>query len=204
MPAKRHPKIVQPELFERALPDGFSYRERVLSEAEDAACMRSLESLPFKPFAFHGYLGNRRTVSFGWTYDYAGRALRASGDLPEFLAPLREKAADFARLEPSTLQQALVTEYAPGAGIGWHRDKPMFADVMAFSFLSPCTLRFRRKQDSQWERMSLTIEPRSAYLLRGPARWEWYHSIPALSTLRYSVTFRNFVNDQRPAATAPE
>jgi alkylated DNA repair dioxygenase AlkB len=53
----------------------------------------------------------------------------------------------------------------------------------------PCTFRLRRKAGSKRERRSFTAEPRSAYLLRGPSRTEWEHSIPPLDTLRYSVTF---------------
>ena len=86
-----------------------------------------------------------------------------------------------------------MTEYAPGAGIGWHRDKPMFEDVVAISLLAPCTLRFRRARAKGWERMSVAVAPRSADLLRGPARHVWEHSVPPLEALRYSITFRNFV-----------
>jgi alkylated DNA repair dioxygenase AlkB len=184
----------QTELFspEKELPAGASYLPEAVPERESMALVHRFETLPFKPFAFHGYLGNRRIVSFGWRYDYAGRALRESEAIPEFLFPLRETAARFANVPPEGLQQALVTEYAKGAGIGWHRDKPMFEDVVAFSFVSPCLLRFRLKQDTSWKRSSLIVRPGSAYLLRGPARRAWEHSIPPVETLRYSVTFRNF------------
>jgi alkylated DNA repair dioxygenase AlkB len=91
----------------------------------------------------------------------------------------------------SRFQQALVIEYGPGASIGWHRDKAVFGEVIGISLLSSCRFRFRRKSGSSWERVSLTAEPRSAYLLSGPSRTEWEHSIPAVDELRYSVTFRN-------------
>jgi len=198
MPAKRR-SIAQQDLFEPAavVPEGFIYREDVLSETDEAAYVRAFETLPFKPYEFQGYLGNRRVVYFGWQYDYAGRTLCERGDPPAFLEPLRERAADIAKVPASSLAQALVTEYAPGAGIGWHRDRPMFEDVVAFSFVSPCRLRFRRKEGDGWARAAVDVAPRSAYVLRGPARWAWYHSIPAMQTLRYSVTFRNFVPEPR-------
>jgi alkylated DNA repair dioxygenase AlkB len=182
----------QGDMFESGLPQGFAYRENVLSQAHETAAVRRFETLPFRPFEFHGYLGNRRIVSFGWRYDYAGRILRESDPIPDFLAELRALAASFAGVKPTLLQQVLITEYTPGAGIGWHRDKPMFEDVVAFSFGAPCRLRFRRKTERGWDRAALIVAPRSLYLLRGPARWEWYHSIPAASELRYSVTFRTF------------
>jgi alkylated DNA repair dioxygenase AlkB len=95
-------------------------------------------------------------------------------------------------MAPANLQQVLLTEYAPGAGIGWHKDKPMFGEVVGISLASPCLFRLRRRISTTWERTSLTVEPRSAYLLQGPSRAEWEHSIPALDRLRYSITFRNF------------
>ncbi len=155
--------------------------------------MRTLEALPLKPFEFHGYLGKRRVASFGWRYDYAGRALRASEPMPDFLEPLRERAAVVAGVDLQSLQQALVTEYDTGVTIGWHRDKPMFEHVVALSFLSPCRLRLRRKSATGWERWSREIAPRSIYRLSGAARHEWEHSIPPVEARRYSVTFRSFV-----------
>jgi alkylated DNA repair dioxygenase AlkB len=184
----------QTDLFgtKDAMPAGFRYRADVVSEGEAAHLVDIFATLPFKPFEFHGYLGNRRTASFGWSYDYRGPALRKADPLPQFLLPLRVKAEEFAGLPLASLEQATVIEYAPGAGIGWHRDKPDFGDVLAFSFLAPCNLRFRRKrEDDKWDRASMTAEPRSLYLMRGEARTDWYHSIPPLKELRYSVTFRN-------------
>ena len=195
MPRKRH-SVAQHELFDPALPEGFAYREDVFTRADEAEYVRAFETLPFKPFEFQGYLGNRRIVSFGWQYDYSNKTLRERGNVPAFLEPLRDLAAGIADVPASSLRQALVTEYAPGAGIGWHRDRPMFEDVVAFSFVSPCRLRFRRKDGDTWERAAVEVAPRSAYLMRGPARWAWYHSIPAMQALRYSVTFRNFVPER--------
>lgn len=182
---------------DQGLPEGFRYAEDVLTDAQEHAFVEKFAVLPFKPFEFYGYLGKRRIVSYGYRYDYGERALRDSIALPDFLFPLREIAAQFARLPAESFEQVLVTEYAPGAGIGWHRDKSMFSEVIALSFLAPCGLRFRRKRGDSWERRRQWLAPRSAYLLSGAARWEWYHSIPGVDALRYSVTFRNFVPGRR-------
>lgn len=189
----------QIDLFEpaTALPEGMRHAPALISPAEEQALVRALAALPFKEFAFHGFLGKRRTVSFGWHYDFNGGGLGRAGDIPDFLLPVRAQAARFAGLEPSSLEHALLIEYAPGAGIGWHRDRPQFGDVIGISLLSPCTFRLRQKLGTTWERRSLVAEPRSAYLLRGPSRSEWEHSIPPLETLRYSITFRSLA--ARPA-----
>ncbi len=184
--------ILQADLFERVpdLPEGMRYAPELISPSDERALLEKLPALPFKEFEFHGFIGKRRTVSFGWHYDFNGAGLKQAGDLPEFLLPLRKRAAEFASLEPSALEHALLIEYRPGAGIGWHRDRPQFVDVIGVSLLAPCTFRLRRKAGTTWTRRSFTVEPRSAYLLRGVARTKWEHSIPPLETLRYSVTFR--------------
>ncbi len=152
--------------------------------------LQRLPELDFKPFEFRGQLGKRRVVYFGWRYDFNHARLQRAESIPSFLDPVRQKAAAFAGLDPAQLEQVLINEYAPGAGIGWHRDRPQFEDVIGVSLGSPGLLRFRRKRGTGWERISIPAEPRSAYLLRGPARTEWEHSLPQVGALRYSITFR--------------
>jgi alkylated DNA repair dioxygenase AlkB len=178
------------------MPEGFRYTRELVAAATERELVARLEPLPFRDFEFHGYTGKRRIVSYGWHYDFTARSLRKAEDVPPFLLDLRDAAASFAGLEPPSLQHVLVTEYAPGAGIGWHRDKAEFGDVVGVSLLAPCVFRFRLAIDAKrWERARLPLEPRSAYLLRGPSRVEWEHSIPPVRSLRYSITFRNVRSD---------
>lgn len=174
------------------MPEGFAYRPDLVSPNEEGDLVAWFAALPFREFEFGPYRGKRRVVSFGWKYDFSERELQRSEDIPKTLLPLRQTAAAFAGVAAENLPHALVTEYPPGAAIGWHKDKRVFGDVIGISLISPCTFRFRRKSGSSWERASFVAEPRSAYLLRGPARDQWEHSIPAVDALRYSVTFRSF------------
>jgi alkylated DNA repair dioxygenase AlkB len=174
-----------------ALPDGFRYEAELITPDEERALLEHVRQLPFEHFQFQGYIGKRRVVSFGWHYSFTDRLLRRTDDVPGFLLPLRERAAAFARMPAARLQQVLVTEYDAGAAIGWHRDKAVFGEVVGVSLLASCTFRLRRAEGDDWARVSLTAEPRSVYLLSGPARTEWEHSIPAVDALRYSITFRN-------------
>jgi alkylated DNA repair dioxygenase AlkB len=185
--------MAQPSLFEQlpTMPEGFRYQSNLLSSDDERELVARFADLPFRAFEFHGYVGRRRVVSYGWQYDFNDERLRKTEDMPEFLLPARAKAAAFAGLDPSDLQHALITEYSPGAAIGWHKDKAVFSEVVGLSLMSPCTFRFRRKAGSRWERASFTAEPRSAYLLNGSSRTEWEHSIPAVDSQRYSLTFRN-------------
>jgi alkylated DNA repair dioxygenase AlkB len=173
------------------LPEGFKYQPDVISRDQEKTLIAQIEPLPFKEFQFHGYVGKRRVVSFGWKYDYTARMIRQSADIPDFIFPIRDIVARFAELEPESLRQVLVTEYSPGSAIGWHRDKAEFGQIVGLSLLAPCTFRLRRQSPDGWERVSITAEPRSAYLMRGPSRSEWEHSIPPVDALRYSITFRN-------------
>ena len=174
-----------------SLPQGFRYQPNVISTDGERTLLELIQNLPFKEFEFHGYTGKRRVVSFGWRYDFATETLGKTSEIPAFLLPVREAAANFADLSPDQLQHILVTEYSPGAAIGWHRDKGVFGEVIGISLLSSCTFRLRRQHGTSWERFSVTAEPRSAYLMTGPSRSEWEHSIPAVDALRYSITFRN-------------
>lgn len=181
----------------RKYPDGFRYERDILGVEQEQDALEHIRTLPLKEFEFHGHVGRRRVVSFGWRYDFNERELHRTNDMPEFLMPIRERAARFAGMQPDELQHALVIEYGPGAAIGWHRDRPEFGDVVGISLLSACVFRLRRRLADGWERVSLRAEPRSAYLLRGPSRTEWEHSIPPVDALRYSITFRN-LRDERP------
>jgi alkylated DNA repair dioxygenase AlkB len=174
------------------LPEGFRYESELIGPADEAALLAFVRELPFRDFEFHGYTGKRRVVSFGWHYDFSAQHLWKADDIPDFLLALRVHAAAFAGSEPEELRHVLVTEYGPGAGIGWHRDKSVFGETVGVSLLSPCVLRLRRKvAEKKWERANVEAEPRSAYLMSGPSRAEWEHSIPPVDALRYSVTFRN-------------
>lgn len=176
------------------LPEGFQYQPDLVPPDEEQRLIEQIRQLPLQEFQFQGYVGKRRVMSYGWQYDFNERLLRQTDDLPSWLLPARARAADFACMRPNDLQQALVTEYDVGAAIGWHRDKAVFGQVIGISLLSASRFRLRRKVGAAWERASLIVEPRSAYLLSGESRTQWEHSIPAVDALRYSITFRNFAN----------
>jgi alkylated DNA repair dioxygenase AlkB len=182
----------QPDFFgePERFPSGFRYTEGLITAREEQSLIREIAGLPFKEFEFHGFLGKRRVVSFGWRYDFNHGGLQKTVDIPDCLLPVRERAASFAGLAAAELQQVLLTEYRPGAAIGWHKDRWVFGEIVGVSL---CTFRLRRKVNERWERMSLELQPRSAYLLQGPVRTGWEHGMPAVSRLRYSITFRNII-----------
>ena len=176
--------------------EGFRYQPELIDPETEHALVARVRELPFQEFEFHGYKGKRRVVSFGWKYEFSGGGqLRKADEIPEFLLRLRSLAASFAALAPDAFQHVLVTEYGPGAGIGWHRDKAVFGQVVGVSLLAPCLLRFRKKVNTKWDRVNVLTEPRSAYHLTGPARAEWEHSILRVDALRYSITFRTMRED---------
>jgi len=182
----------QADLFRKSSePEGFRYRTGVVAPAEEQRLVSQIADLPLKEFLFQGFVAKRRVMSFGRRYDFERARFEKTDEIPGFLLDLRGRAAAFAGLAADALVHVLVTEYAAGAQIGWHKDRPVFEDVIGASLLSACTFRFRRKHGAKWERHSLQAEPRSIYLMRGPSRWDWQHSIPAVERLRYSVTFRS-------------
>lgn len=166
------------------LPAAFGYQPDLLDPDTEIILLAQIRRSEFRNFEFDGYEGKRRVVSFGWRYAFGAGGLQKADDIPIFLLPLRERAAAFAGPAPTDLAHVPVTENATGAPIGWHRDKAVFGDVIGISLYASCTLRFRRKHEAGWQRVSLTLAARSAYLLRGPARTEWEHSIPPVRELR--------------------
>lgn len=137
----------QPPLM---LPAGFRYQPELIDRIKEEALATALGSLHLKPFEFHDHFGNRRVVSFGLRYDYARRGVEVSDDPPEFLDDLRKKVANFAGRRVEEFVRVGVNEYRPGAGIGWHRDKPQFGDVVGVSILSQAKMRFRRRSRKGW------------------------------------------------------
>jgi alkylated DNA repair dioxygenase AlkB len=182
----------QASLFDEPAPGppGFVYRPDLIDPGEEVVLVEALGRLDLRAFEMQGYVARRRVASFGRRYDRSARGLEDGPPIPDFLQSLRLRAAMLADLSPDALVHALVNAYPPGAPIGWHRDKAAFGQVVGFSLLSPCVLRFRRPDGRGWARRSLTLEPRSAYWLAGEARSVWEHSIPPVESLRYSVTFR--------------
>ena len=166
------------------LPPGLRYGPQLITPEEAARLVESISDLPFEAFQFHGFTGKRRVVSFGWKYDFTAQRLEAIEPIPDFLLSLRGRAAHYAGLNEGALEQVLVTEYQPGAAIGWHKDKAVFDEVVGVSLGASCTMRFRRIQGKSWERRTVLLEPGSAYIITGESRSAWEHSIPPVEVTR--------------------
>lgn len=171
-------------------PRGFSYAEEIVTAEEEAVLAASFAQLDIKPFEFHGHTGNPRVVAFGLDYDFERSAVTPAPEIPAFLGDVLVKAAAFAGCEQDALRHVGINEYRPGAGVGWHKDKPQFGIVVGISLLAPATMRFRKAEGARWARISHQLQPRSVYILSGAARTEWEHSIPPVDGLRYSINFR--------------
>lgn len=180
------------DLFGTPPIPGLELRDELLSEAEEAELLARCGGLDLAPFRFQGWEGKRLTRSFGWHYDFESGALGEAVPIPAWLAEIRDRVArDFGR-DPAAFVQALVIRYDPGAGIGWHRDRPQFNEVIGVSLASPAVLAFRRRRaDGRFDRVRLPLARRSAYLLSGEARAGWQHGIAEHDSLRFSLTFRS-------------
>ena len=185
-------------LFGADLPDGFQYREDFISTSEEADVVEQIRHVTFSNFEMRGVIAKRRVAFFGLGYD---ETQTIAETIPEFLWPYRDRAAEWAGVPAAAFVMALINEYTAGAPIGWHRDAPQYGIVAGISLISSCRMKFRpyvsptaqkRSADRQPRRTTheLMLMPRSAYLITGDARQRFEHSIPAVDTLRYSITFR--------------
>lgn len=177
----------------RGLPDGLRYEPGFLDAVAEASLIDTIRTLPLAEAQYRQYTARRRVLSFGWSFNFNTSTLEPAPEMIEPLRALRERVARWADVQPGDLVQALLTEYAPGTPLGWHRDAPDFGDVIGLSLGSRAQLRFRpypHVQRAKAPVLALHADPRSIYLMRGPARWEWQHSVPPVPALRWSVTFR--------------
>ncbi len=176
-------------LFE-VLPAGFVYRADFIAVAEERALLDEIVAMPFGDVTMRGVTAKRRVRQFGWKYSFESFRVTPGSEMPEFLIPLRDRAASLAGVDATALSEALITEYREGAAIGWHRDAPMFGIVVGVSLLASCTFRLRRGDGTRQKPIKLELAPRSAYVIDGEVRQHWQHSIPPVRALRYSITFR--------------
>lgn len=178
---------------EPVLP-GLTHGSALVTDAGLPALAAAIDAAPLAPFRFQQWTGLRLTASYGWHYDFENGRVGRAEPMPDWLLAVRERAAAFAGLPADALVQALLTRYDPGAGIGWHRDRPVFEHVVGLSIGAPATLRFRRRRPEGFDRFALPLAPGSAYHLTGEARWDWEHGIAAMAETRWSITFRSLTD----------
>jgi DNA oxidative demethylase len=189
---------LEADLFGETLIAGLSQGGAIVSSAEEQALIAAIDAAPLAPFRFHQWEGKRLTASYGWQYNFDGGGLSPTAPIPDWLQPLRERAARFAGLPPDELVQSHLIRYDVGAGIGWHRERPVFEHVLGISLGAPAMMRFRRRRGTGFERTSAPLAPRSIYHLTGAARHLWEHSIAPMDATRWSITFRSLAN-HRPS-----
>lgn len=187
-----HARASQLTLLPEERPlEGFRYLPRLLTERGEAALIRKLEELDWQDVRMHGLVAKRRVAHFGLDYAYDNRAVVPTAPPPAFLRGVITQGAEALGVDRARIAEVLISKYPPGAGIGWHRDAPVFGDaVFGVSLGAPCVMKFRRKRAESFETIRVDLEPRSAYVISGPARWDWQHSIPGVDDLRYSITLR--------------
>jgi alkylated DNA repair dioxygenase AlkB len=184
-------------LFDDSLIAGLDYRDELIGDKDERVLIEHMGAADLAPFRFHGWLGKRKTKTYGWRYDFDDASFSPAEPMPDWLLPLRDKAAAFARLKPEDLVHVLLARYDPGAGIGWHRDRDVFDKVVGISLGTPAVLQFRQRMNSSFRRARIDVAPGSAYLLSGEARWDWEHRIVPGETLRFSITFRTLSDKGR-------
>jgi len=186
--------VIQAQLFAAspASPPGFTYAPQFVSVAQEAQLLEAIRALPFEEAQYKEWRARRRIVSYGGRYDFTHQEIIEAPPIPQFLQPLRAQLASWAGIAEERIQHAMIAEYRPSTPLGWHRDVPQFEDVLGVSLLGHARLRFRPWPPASGQRATwkIDLEPRSAYLMRGAARWQWQHAVSPTPDLRYSITFR--------------
>src|SRR5690606_5376350 len=193
-------RMKQAEIFPEPLPAGLNYREDFITAAEEQQLLAEIVKLPLRQSQYRQYTARRRTVNFGFSYDFTHLQSRPAPPIPDFLTPLRTRAAAWAGVRPEDFVQSLIAEYQPGTPLGWHRDVPDFELVVGVSLAGAARLRFRPypwSPEKKSQVFALGVAPRSAYMLRDEARGGWQHHVPPTMEVRYSITFRAASGESR-------
>lgn len=179
------------DLFDAPRIPGLFTSQLIITEDEEQTLIRCIDECELTPFEFQGWTGKRLTISFGTKYDFARNEIMAAPPMPDWLENVRARAAHAAKLQPADLTQALLIRYDPGAGIGWHKDRPVYEHVVGISLGAHATMRFRQRRAGGFARVNVELLPRAMYHLSGEVRYEWEHSIAPMDKPRWSITFRS-------------
>ncbi len=166
-----------------------SYIPKFISSDEEKLLFEHIQNLDWQEIALFGQIAKRRVVHFGLNYHYANRTVKPTKPPAEFLNEVIARGANLLKKPTANIAEVLITEYPINAGINWHRDAPLFKDIIGISLNSCCTIHFRNRMDKK-EQFKLHLEQGSAYILQDAIRWDWEHRIAPVKILRYSITLR--------------
>jgi hypothetical protein len=97
--------MTQLDLFPASAPvvPGLGFAEDIISQEEERRLIAAIDEIELPPFAFQRWLSKRRTRSFGWKYDFNDSSFGTVDPIPDFLLPVRERAAAFAGIAAGDL-----------------------------------------------------------------------------------------------------
>ena len=182
-------------LFQSApnYPEGFEYTPQFLSTGEENNLYKEILKTDLHTFTFQGFEAKRKVASFGYDYSFDKRTLSRSQEIPDAYRTLIEKVASHTSLLPEEFAELLITEYPVGSVINWHRDAPPFDIIAGISLMSDCVFKLRPHDKAKQSRasiVSIPVERRSLYIIKGVARTDWQHSTAPVKSVRYSITLR--------------
>lgn len=175
------------------LPPGFSYHPGFITPEEEEKLLDIIRQLDLQNMKFHKYEAKRKVISFGKGWSFTEQRLKEATAIPVQLDFLMEKITKHLAIPKLLIAQVLITEYPVGSVINWHRDAPPFDIIAGISLLADCTFKLRphdKEKQTRAATVSLTVQRRSMYIIRGAAKSEWQHSTAPVKHLRYSLTFR--------------
>lgn len=184
-------------------PAGFQYFPDFISSEEEMKLVSDIQNFDLHPFQFHGYEAKRKVASFGYDYSFENKSLSRGTDIPKQFSPIMRRVEDFLGLPHNSFAELLLTQYPVGAVINWHRDAFPFEIIAGLSLNSDCTFRLRPHDRSKQQRtaiLSIPLKRKSLYVMQGTSRTQWEHSIPAVQTIRYSITLRTLKHSQHKQA----
>jgi alkylated DNA repair dioxygenase AlkB len=180
-----------------AFPEGFLYFPEFLTSAREDELLKEISKTELRPFNFQGFEAKRKVAGFGYDYSFDKKSISKGKDIPQSFDSLIGEVSSHLSIEKEEIAELLITEYPAGSVINWHRDAFPFDLIAGISLQSDCIFRLRphdRKRQGRNSVITFPVRRRSLYVIHGPARRDWQHSISPVAAIRYSITLRTLKN----------
>jgi hypothetical protein len=89
-------------------PEGLILKTEFLTVDEEQVLLGELRQLEMERVYFHGVFARRTVAHFGHRYGYSGRGLTPTASVPDWLEPIRQRAASWIATEAGDLAEVLI------------------------------------------------------------------------------------------------
>lgn len=150
--------------------------------------VKQIRKYEWKPVT--NYKNSREVIQFGYTYSYDRSGIAKTDQIPTELLDLTDQMNQ--KLDTNVIfDQLIINKYEKGQGINPHIDHTKyFGDtILCITLMNPVTAIFTKNN----QEVMINLEPGSAYIMSGDARYKWTHQMRQTKGTRISLTYRTVI-----------